>query len=90
MQAVCLEGIGGCAIGVGNDTRAEPDGGAIVQAGELDVIVTTGGAEAAGCLGTGGAGHVGGLSSVGALAAAGAAVATDGALLVAPATCSTG
>ena len=38
MQAVCQEGIGGCAIGVGNDTDVEPDDGAIVQAGELDVI----------------------------------------------------
>ena len=42
MQAVCQEGIGGCAIGVGNDTEAEPDDGAIVQAGELDVIFAAG------------------------------------------------
>ena len=48
MQAVCQEGIGGCAIGVGNDTDAEPNDGAIVQAGELEVIVDVGGAEAAG------------------------------------------
>ena len=91
MQAICHEGIGGCAIGVGNDTDAEPDDGALVQAGELEVIVdVTGGAQAAGWKGTGGAGHVGGLSNVGALTAADAAVAIEGALLVAPATCSTG
>ena len=48
------------------------------------------GAQAAGWKGTGGAGHAGGLSNVGALTAADAAVAVEGALLVAPATCSTG
>ena len=90
MQAVCHEGIGGCAIGVGNDTDAEPDDGAIVQAGKLEVIVDVGGAEAVCWKGTGGAGHVGGLSNVGALTAAGDAEAIDGAMLVAPATCSTG
>ena len=61
-----------------------------VQAGELDVIFAVGSAQAAGWAGTGGAGHWGGMSNVSTLTAAGAAVAIDGALLVAPATCSTG
>ena len=78
MQAVCQEGISGCAIGVGSDADAEPDEVATVQAGKLAGIVDTGGAEAAGWEGTDGAVHAGGV-----------AVAIDDALLVAPATCST-
>ena len=57
MQADCHEGIGGCGNGVGNDTGTEPEAGVPVQAGELDVIFAVGGAQAAGCEGTGGAGH---------------------------------
>ena len=65
--------MGGCAIGVGHDTEAEPDDVVIVQADELEVIIAVGGAEAAGWKGTDGAGNVGGLSNVGALVATGAA-----------------
>ena len=83
------EGIGGCNNGVGNDTEVEPEDAA-VQAGALDVIFGVGGAKAAGCAGSGRAGHVGGWSNVGASTAAGDTEAIDGALLVAPATCSLG
>ena len=89
MQIDCHEGIGGCGNGAGNDTEVEPEHAA-VQAGALDVIFGVGGAKAAGCEGTDGAGHCGGWSSVGASTAAGDAEAIDGALLVAPATCSIG
>ena len=89
MQVDCHEGIGGCGNGAGSDTEAEPDHVA-VQAGELEVVFAVGSAQAAGCEGAGGAGHCGGLSNAGALIAAGDAEAIDGALLVAPATCSIG
>ena len=81
IQADCHEGIGGFGNGAGNDTGTEPEDAA-VQAGELDVIF------AAWCVGAGGAGHCGGWSNVGVKTIAGDAEAIDGALLVAPATCS--
>ena len=87
IQADCHEGIGGFGNGAGNNTGTEPEDAA-VQAGELDVIFGVGGAQAACCVGTGGAGHCGGWSNVGAETIAGDAEAIDGALLVAPATCS--
>ena len=87
IHADCHEGIGGCGNGFGNDTGTEPEDAAM-QAGELDVNFGVGGAKAACCLGTGGAGNCGGWSNIGAETIAGAAEAMDGALLVAPATCS--
>ena len=84
IQADCHEGIGGLGNGADNDTGTEPEDVA-TQAGELDVIFGVGGAKAACCLGTVGAGNCGGWPNVGAETIAGDAEAMDGALLVAPA-----
>ena len=54
MRAVCHDGMGGFGNGAGNETGAEPDD-AGKPTGALDVIFGVGGAEAVGCLGTGGA-----------------------------------